>query len=57
MSKTVGDFFVDRLYEWRVCRIFGCPGDGIDGIDGIDGVLGALQRTSARSSSSRCARR
>jgi pyruvate dehydrogenase (quinone) len=38
MSKTVGDFFVERLYEWGVRRIFGYPGDG------INGVLGALQR-------------
>jgi pyruvate dehydrogenase (quinone) len=39
MSKTVGDFFVDRLYEWGVRTIFGYPGDG------INGVLGALQRS------------
>ena len=39
MSKTVGDFFVDRLHEWGVRRIFGYPGDG------INGVLGALQRS------------
>lgn len=39
MSKTVGDFFVDRLYEWGVHTIFGYPGDG------INGVLGALNRT------------
>jgi pyruvate dehydrogenase (quinone) len=38
MSKTVGDFFVERLYEWGVRRIFGYPGDG------INGVLGALNR-------------
>lgn len=38
MSKTVGDFFVERLREWGVRRIFGYPGDG------INGVLGALQR-------------
>src|SRR5512136_1570184 len=38
MSATVGDFFVHRLYEWGVRRIFGYPGDG------INGVLGALQR-------------
>ncbi|HJW57252.1 MAG TPA: thiamine pyrophosphate-requiring protein [Burkholderiaceae bacterium] len=38
MSKTVGDFFVERLYEWGVRRIFGYPGDG------INGVLGALDR-------------
>jgi pyruvate dehydrogenase (quinone) len=39
MSKTVGDFFVERLYDWGVRTIFGYPGDG------INGVLGALQRT------------
>jgi pyruvate dehydrogenase (quinone) len=38
MSKTVGDFFVERLYDWGVRTIFGYPGDG------INGVLGALQR-------------
>ena len=38
MSKTVSDFFVDRLHEWGVRRIFGYPGDG------INGVLGSLQR-------------
>jgi pyruvate dehydrogenase (quinone) len=38
MSKTVGDFFVERLYDWGVRRIFGFPGDG------INGVLGALNR-------------
>jgi pyruvate dehydrogenase (quinone) len=39
MSKTVGDFFVERLYDWGVRRIFGYPGDG------INGVLGALNRS------------
>ncbi|MCU6501338.1 thiamine pyrophosphate-requiring protein [Rugamonas sp. A1-17] len=38
MSKTVGDFFVERLYDWGVRKIFGYPGDG------INGVLGALNR-------------
>src|SRR3954451_22375352 len=38
MSKTVGDFLVERLHAWGVRRIFGYPGDG------INGVLGALQR-------------
>ena len=37
MSQTVAEFFVDRLYDWGVRRIFGYPGDG------INGVLGALQ--------------
>jgi pyruvate dehydrogenase (quinone) len=39
MSKTVGDFFVERLYAWGVRTIFGYPGDG------INGVLGALDRS------------
>ena len=34
----VSDFFVGRLYQWGVRRIYGYPGDG------INGVLGALQR-------------
>ena len=34
----VGDFVVERLYDWGVRRIYGYPGDG------INGVLGALQR-------------
>ncbi len=42
MSKTVGDFFVDRLYEWGVRTIFGYPGDG------INGVLGALDRAGGK---------
>ena len=39
MSKTVGDFFVERLHEWGIHTIFGYPGDG------INGVLGALNRS------------
>jgi pyruvate dehydrogenase (quinone) len=38
MSKTVGDFVVERLLAWGVRKIFGYPGDG------INGVFGALQR-------------
>jgi pyruvate dehydrogenase (quinone) len=38
MSKTVGDFFWERLYEWGVRKVFGYPGDG------INGLLGALNR-------------
>lgn len=38
MSKTVGDFFWERLYAWGVRRVFGYPGDG------INGLLGALNR-------------
>ena len=42
MSKTVGDFLVERLHAWGVRRIFGYPGDG------INGVLGALQRAKGK---------
>ncbi len=38
MSQTVADFFVSRLVEWGVTRIYGYPGDG------INGVIGALDR-------------
>ncbi|HEX3970214.1 MAG TPA: thiamine pyrophosphate-requiring protein [Stellaceae bacterium] len=38
MAKTVGDFFIERLHQWGVRRIYGYPGDG------INGVFGALQR-------------
>src|SRR3954454_6764469 len=34
----VSDFFVGRLHQWGVRRIYGYPGDG------INGVLGELQR-------------
>ncbi len=34
----VSDFFVGRLKEWGVTRIYGYSGDG------INGVLGAIQR-------------
>src|SRR3954469_19977485 len=42
MSKTVGDFFWQRLYDWGVRRVFGYPGDG------INGLLGALNRFDGR---------
>jgi pyruvate dehydrogenase (quinone) len=38
MAQSVGDFFIERLYQWGVRRIYGYPGDG------INGVFGALQR-------------
>ncbi|WP_158784789.1 thiamine pyrophosphate-requiring protein [Pantoea sp. BAV 3049] len=38
MSSKTSDFFVQRLKEWGVTRIYGYPGDG------INGVLGAIQR-------------
>ena len=39
---NVGDFLVQRLYEWGVRRIFGYPGDG------INGIMGALARAEDR---------
>ncbi|MEH6566253.1 MAG: thiamine pyrophosphate-requiring protein [Halopseudomonas sp.] len=41
-SMTVGDYFVERLYQWGVRRIYGYPGDG------INGVLGALNRANGK---------
>jgi len=42
MSMTVGDFLVERLYEWGVRCIYGYPGDG------INGVFGALNRADGK---------
>lgn len=42
MSMTVGDFLVERLYEWGVRCIYGYPGDG------INGVFGALNRANGK---------
>jgi pyruvate dehydrogenase (quinone) len=42
MSRTVGDFVVERLSAWNVDTIFGYPGDG------INGVFGALNRAHGR---------
>src|SRR5246500_5632266 len=42
MSKTVGDFIVERLHAWGVRKIFGYPGDG------INGVFGALHRADGK---------
>jgi len=42
MTKTVGDFFVERLHQWGVRRIYGYPGDG------INGVFGALRRSEGK---------
>src|ERR1043166_2770112 len=39
MSKTVGDFFWERMSQWGVKTVFGYPGDS------INGLLGALQRS------------
>jgi len=32
MSRTVGEFFVQRLADWGVHTVFGFPGDGINGV-------------------------
>jgi pyruvate dehydrogenase (quinone) len=32
MSRTVGDYLLERLREWGVDYLFGYPGDGINGI-------------------------
>ncbi|PSC06326.1 thiamine pyrophosphate-requiring protein [Alsobacter soli] len=40
MSKTVGDFFWERMSAWGVKLVFGYPGDG------INGLLGAMNRDS-----------
>src|SRR5262249_47810448 len=42
MSRTVGDFVVQRLNDWGVRHMFGYPGDG------INGVFGALGRNEGK---------
>nr|WP_298113870.1 thiamine pyrophosphate-requiring protein [uncultured Pseudomonas sp.] len=42
MATTVSDFFVERLYQWGVRRMYGYPGDG------INGVFGALNRANGK---------
>ncbi|HEX7967414.1 MAG TPA: thiamine pyrophosphate-binding protein, partial [Stellaceae bacterium] len=42
MSRTVGDFFWERLHEWGVKTVFGYPGDG------INGLLGAMNRANGK---------
>jgi pyruvate dehydrogenase (quinone) len=42
MSKTVGDFLVQRLQDWGVRHLFGYPGDG------INGMFGALNRAGGK---------
>jgi pyruvate dehydrogenase (quinone) len=42
MSKTVGDFLVQRLQDWGVRYLFGYPGDG------INGMFGALNRAGGK---------
>ncbi|MGH2563081.1 MAG: thiamine pyrophosphate-requiring protein [Ginsengibacter sp.] len=47
MSKTVGDFVIERLSDWGITRIFGFPGDGINGLmgslDRADGKIDFIQ--------------
>jgi pyruvate dehydrogenase (quinone) len=40
VSKTVGDFVIQRLRAWGVRTVYGYPGDG------INGLMGALRRAS-----------
>jgi thiamine pyrophosphate-dependent acetolactate synthase large subunit-like protein len=47
MSKTVGDFLVQRLYQWGVRHIFGYPGDGINGVFGALANARPLTRLAA----------
>ncbi|MCJ0973750.1 thiamine pyrophosphate-requiring protein [Pseudomonas sp. PS1] len=42
MTMTVGDYVIERLYQWGVRRIYGYPGDG------INGVFGALNRANEK---------
>lgn len=42
MAQKTSDWFVGRLKEWGVSRIYGYSGDG------INGVLGALQRANEK---------
>ena len=42
MTKTVGDFLLERLETWGVRRVFGYPGDG------INGIVAALGRAGGR---------
>src|SRR3569623_893568 len=47
MSYTTADFFLQRLREWGVRRVYGYPGDGINGIMGaferIEGDIAFIQ--------------
>src|SRR5262245_46156044 len=40
MSRSVGDFLLERLTEWGVRRIYAYPGDGINGLLGAFGRIG-----------------
>jgi pyruvate dehydrogenase (quinone) len=47
MAQTVSEYFVQRLYDWGVRRIYGYPGDGINGVFGalakFDGKIKFVQ--------------
>ena len=42
MAQTVGDYVVERLFQWGVRRMYGYPGDG------INGLFGALNRAEGK---------
>lgn len=42
MTRTVGDFVIERLHQWGIRRIYGYPGDG------INGVFGAMRRAESK---------
>jgi pyruvate dehydrogenase (quinone) len=42
MAANVGDFIIQRFYDWGIRRIYGYPGDG------INGLIGALQRSGGK---------
>ena len=51
MGELVADYFLKRLREWDIHRIYGYPGDG------INAFLGALDRADGPSSSRPATRR
>lgn len=32
MTRSVGDFLIERRRDWRIKHVFAYPGDGINGI-------------------------
>ncbi|MCX4090948.1 thiamine pyrophosphate-requiring protein [Nocardia sp. alder85J] len=40
MVRQVGDYVLERLRDWGVRQVFGCPGDGIDGLVAAFGRAG-----------------
>jgi pyruvate dehydrogenase (quinone) len=44
MSRTVGDYLLERLRQWGVGDVFGYPGDGINGIIAAFGRAGNRPR-------------